>query len=132
VIQNYKTFDEIYKKPAVPDYRDSNNSVQAAMTMGSFLYGNNNNRNNNSGNNNRQATNLQATSGKVKKSVSTKGQKVNNNNNIKNMAKTATQFNKQQPNNNINLPRQNNPTPSQFAQTSFPQQQNINIYSPFE
>ena len=105
MIQNYKTFDEIYKKPAVPDYRDSNNSVQAAMTMGSFLYGNNN---------------RQATGNKVKKSVSTKGQKVNNNNNNRNMAKTATQFNKQKPNNNINLPRQNNPITSPFAQTSFP------------
>lgn len=110
MIQNYKTFDEIYKKPAVPDYRDSNNSVQAAMTMGSFLYGNNN----------RLQNNVQAASGnKVKKSTSTKGQKVYSNN--KNMAKTATQFNKQKLTNNT-LSRQNNLTAtSPFAQTSFPQ-----------
>lgn len=128
MIQNYKTFDEIYKKPAVPEYRDSNNSVQAAMTMGSFLYGNNN-----SGKNNRQVNNVQAASGKIKKSTSIKGQKANNNNN-RNMAKTATQFNKQKQTNNNTLSRQNNPITPSFAQTSFPQQQqqNINIYSPFE
>lgn len=53
----------MFKKPAVPG-NNNNTNVQAATTMGTFLYGNNN----------RQANNLQAASGnKVKKSVSTKG-----------------------------------------------------------
>lgn len=38
-IENYKTFDQMFKKPAVPTAQDSRRQL-GKTTMSSFLYGN--------------------------------------------------------------------------------------------